>query len=716
MKNTVFIICTGLFFLISFQNKAQEKELTIEDAVTGQISYLYPDYILKLLWKGKSDNYTYVKDNVLVMGNVKTDKTEEILKPEEMTAAFKDMGFEAFSTIPVIEWLDENTFRFFQGTDLGVFNMKTKKAVYAIKCSQNAENFDFTNNMLAYTVENNLYLADKAGKVTRVTTDENKGIVNGQVVHRNEFGITKGTFWSPGGKFLAFYRMDESMVTEYPLVDITKRIAEEKKIRYPMAGMKSHEVTVGIFEVATGKTTFLKTGDPKEQYLTNIAWDPDEKSLYIAVLNREQNHMKLNRYDIASGEMTKTLFEEQNEKYVEPLHPVIFLKSRPNQFLWQSQRDGYNHFYLYDTEGKLIRQVTKGDWMVLDFHGFDEKEEYVYYSSTAVSPLEKHTYRTSINTGLTFKITLDEGYHNSKVSGSGKYILDSYSSVKVPKAVDLLSCENKKIYNLLTSRNPLKDYKLSEAKIITMKAADEKTDLYGQLIRPLNFDPAKKYPAIIYVYGGPHAQMVTNSWLGGVNLWEYYMAQKGYVVLVLDNRGSSGRGFAFESVIHRNIGVAESADQMKGVDYLRGLGYVDMDRIGVHGWSYGGFMTTLLMTSRHDVFKVGVAGGPVTDWKYYEIMYGERYMDTPDENPDGYRNASLMNRVDSLKGKLMIIHGYLDNTVVLQHSLSFIEECIKKGRQVDYFLYPTHEHNVSYGPDRVHLMEKVTRYFDDYLK
>lgn len=716
MKKIFSLLIVSLFIAVTFQLKAQDKELTIEDAVTGQISYLYPDYILKLAWRGTTENYTYVKSNVLVQGNSKTNKTEDILKPEDLSFGFKSLGLEEFKTIPAYEWVDDNNIKFFQGSNLAVFNIKTKKAEYVIKYDPSAENFDFCTEKLAYTIDNNLFISDKNGKTTQITKDENKGIVNGQTVHRNEFGINNGIFWSPKGTYLAFYRMDESMVTEYPLVDILKRVAEVKNIRYPMAGMKSHEVTVGIYEVATGKTTFLNTGEPKEQYLTNITWSPDEKSVYIAVLNREQNHMKLNQYHCVSGDFVKTLFEEKNDRYVEPLNPMVFLKSKPNQFLWQSQRDGYNHFYLYDTDGKLIRKITKGDWMVLDYYSMDEKEEYIYYASTAVSPIEKHTYRTSINTGLTFKITNDEGFHNSKICSSGKYILDTYSNTKVPKNVNLITNEGKTAYNLLTSKNPLKDYKMGESKIFTIKAADNKTDLYCEMIKPVNFDPTKKYPAVIYVYGGPHAQMITNSWLGGLNLWDYYMAQKGYIILIVDNRGSSSRGFEFESIIHRSCGVVEMADQMKGVDYLRSLDFVDMNRIGVHGWSYGGFMTISLMTSHNDIFKVGIAGGPVIDWKYYEIMYGERYMDTPEENPDGYKNTSLINKVNDLKGKLLIIHGYLDNTVVLQHSLSFLEECIKKGKQVDYFLYPSHEHNVGYGPDRVHLMQKVTQYFDDYLK
>lgn len=705
----LFIVFTGIPAI------SQDKELTLEDAVTGQFSYLYPDYVQKLQWRGATENYTFVKDNILKQGNAKSDKTEDILKIDDLNATLKKEGVNEIKAFPSFQWISDNTMQFYISNRLVSYNLKSKKLELNIEYDKSAENIDVSGDKIAYTIENNLFIIDKTGKVSQITKDDNKGIVNGKAVHRNEWGINKGTFWSPKGNYLAFYRMDESMVSDYPLVDITKRVAGLKSIKYPMAGMKSHEVTLGIYNVATGQTAFVNTGEPKEQYLTNITWGPDEKSVYIAVLNREQNHMKFNQYDIASGNFVKTLFEEKNDRYVEPLEPAIFLKTKPNQFLWQSQRDGYNHIYLYDTEGKFIRQITKGEWVVTDIIGTDEKEEFVYYSSTAANPTERQTYKAGINSGLIFKITKEEGTHTSKVCSSGKYLIDSYSSTKIPKIVNIISADGKVTASLLASKNPLKDYKLGDMSISTIKAADNKTDLYCMLIKPVNFDPGKKYPAIIYVYGGPHDQQIHNSWLGGVSLWQYYMAQKGYVMLIVDNRGSANRGFEFESIIHRNSGVAESADQMKGVEYLKGLGYVDMNRIGVHGWSYGGFMTATLMTHYNNVFKVGVAGGPVTDWKFYEVMYGERYMDTPDENQEGYFKTSLLNSAKDLKGKLLIIHGYIDNTVVLQHSLSFIEECIKNRVQVDYFLYPTHEHNVG-GPDRIHLMEKVTRYFDDYLK
>ena len=504
------------------------------------------------------------------------------------------------------------------------------------------------------------------------------------------------------------------MVTQYPLVDIEPRIAELKNMRYPMAGMTSHNVTVGIFSMETGKTIYLKTGEPKEQYLTNVSWSPDDKFVYIAVLNRGQNDMKFNQYNAETGEFVKTLFEEKNDKYVEPLHPAVFLTKKPNQFIWQSQADGYNHLYLYDSNGKLLKQLTKGNWIVTDFLGFNDSETVAFYISTEKSPIERHVYAVNIETGKNICLTTEPGYHSAQINTSGKYLIDNFSSKNVENTYNLIDANGKKIKELLSSPNTLKEIAMPEVELFTIKSADGKTDLFGRIIKPLNLDTTKKYPAIVYVYGGPHAQLVDNTWLGGAPLWDFYMAQKGYIMITVDNRGSSNRGLTFENVIHRQVGEAEMLDQMEAVKYLKKLGYVDEKRIGVHGWSYGGFMTINLMTTFTDVFKTGVAGGPVIDWKYYEVMYGERYMDTPQENPEGYEKTSLINKAKNLKGNLLIIHGYIDDTVVLQNSLSFLQECIKDGILVDYFLYPEHQHNVR-GMDRIHLMKKITKYFDDYL-
>jgi dipeptidyl-peptidase-4 len=539
--------------------------------------------------------------------------------------------------------------------------------------------------------------------------------VYGQAVHRNEFGIQGGRFWSPRNNYLAFYRMDESMVGDYPLVDISAREARLRNIKYPMAGMTSHEVSVGVYSTASKRTVYLQTGEPKDHYLTNVSWDPSERYVYIAELNREQNRLQLNKYAVETGEKIQTLLEEEDERYVEPQHPLLFLKRTPNQFIWQSKRDGYHHLYLYNTDGQLVRQLTSGPADITDVVGLDAEEKHLFVVSNEGNPVEFQVYRIHLRSGKKTQLTFAPGVHRPQLSPSGKYLIDRYSNLDTPLCMDLVHTTTGRVQRLQTANNPYAGYALPEITLGSLKADDGITDLYYRLVKPVDFDASKKYPVVVYVYGGPHSQIVTNSWLGGARGWDIYMAQKGYVVFSLDNRGTSHRGFAFESVIHRRLGLTETADQMEGVRFLQSLPYVDAGRIGVHGWSYGGFMTTCLMLRHPEVFRVGVAGGPVIDWKYYEVMYGERYMDRPDENPEGY-DASNMNRLaGNLQGRFLIIHGDEDPTVVWQNSLSFLKACIAAETYPDYFVYPGQGHNMR-GRDRIHLQEKITRYFEDYLK
>ena len=580
---------------------------------------------------------------------------------------------------------------------------------------------------MAYTQNNNLYVNSHA------VTNEPEGIVCGQSVHRNEFGISKGTYWSPKGDLLAFYRMDESMVTQYPLVDITARTGELNNVRYPMAGMTSHKVTVGIYNPETQKTIYLNAGDPTDRYFTNISWAPDAKSLYLIELNRDQNHANLCQYNAETGERINTFYlEEKHPKYVEPQHPILFLPWDNTKFIFQSQRDGYNHLYLADTktlaypeahsataggtyrQGCKVKQLTQGRWLVKEVLGFDEKKKELIFTATKESPLQSNLYKVNVNSGKITPLDNGKGIHRGTLSASGSYLIETYSSPEVPRSINLIATQNGKSINLLTAEDPFKDFSMPSIEVGTIKAADGVTDLYYRIIKPADFDPNKKYPTIIYVYGGPHAQMVTGGWQNGARGWDIYMANKGYIMFTLDNRGSDNRGLEFENVTFRHLGIEEGKDQVKGVEFLKSLPYVDGNRIGVHGWSFGGHMTTALMLRYPEIFKVGVAGGPVIDWGYYEIMYGERYMDTPQSNPEGYEQCNLKNLAGNLKGHLLLIHDDHDDTCVPQHTLSFIKACVDARTYPDLFIYPTHKHNVI-GRDRVHLHEKITRYFEDNL-
>jgi len=706
-----------LVFLVSclgYSSFSQDKLLTYKDVVWMNPE-IYPASISQLKWIGDKNKFSYVDENKLISGWASSTKRDTILSVDQINAALTKIKNDSIKRFPRISWIDNNSFRFYQKNKLLVFDMLLNSVKIVNETDEKASGKDLekTNYGIAYTIDNNLFVALN-GKQIQITNDDDKGIVNGQSVHRSEFGITKGTFWSPKGNYLAFYRMDETMVTDYPLVDINNRIAKLDNEKYPMAGMTSHQVTLGIFNIITKETTFVKTGEPVEQYLTNISWGPEEKYIYIAVLNRDQNHLKLNQYDIITGEFIKTLFEEKNEKYVEPENGMTFLKTNKDQFLWFSERDGYNHLYLFNTDGKLIKQITKGDWVVTNLIGFDKKEKNVFFSSTKESPLENGIYSVNLKSGKLVKISQAEGTHHASFSKSGKFLIDVYSNFDVSREYRILDNKGKTRQILLENSDPVKDYNLGETDVFTIKN-NNNDELYCRLIKPINFDESKKYPVIIYVYGGPHAQMITNSWHGGAGLFLNLLAQKGYLVFTLDNRGSANRGFEFESSIFRNVGTVEIEDQMKGVEYLKSLPFVDANRIGVDGWSYGGFMTVSMLLKNPGVFKAGVAGGPVIDWKFYEVMYGERYMDTPESNPDGYKNACLLNYAKDLDSKLLIIHGTNDATVVWQNSLSFVKKCVDEGIMLDYFVYPGHGHNVR-GIDRTHLYKKIVQYFDDFLK
>lgn len=707
---------------------AQDKQLTLHDLVPGGRTYskFVPRNLKQLQWYG--DTYIYAKGDSLL--SAIPGKAEQVaLTLGKLNEALTAAGLKTVGSLPTFSVVGgETPLLVFNSKGHRIhYNCKDNKVVADYRLAEKGANFDYcpANGYIAFTEGNNLRVLSPANSTEPVTTETAEGIVCGQAVHQREFGITKGTFWSPKGSALAFYRMDESMVTTYPLVDNDARCAEYVPHKYPMAGMKSHKVTVGVYNLATKQTVWLQTGLPKEKYLTNISWSPDEKSIYIAELNRDQNDMHLVRYSALTGKKEAELFAETDERYVEPLCPLLFLPNNPNQFVWQSEKDGFNHLYLYDTNGKQLKQLTKGEWLVLSVLGFDEKGENLFVSATAPhpsssfsygTPMEVYAWKINIKTGNRTCISQAKGVHRVSVSPSGLYAIDWMSSPAVPRNIDIVRTKDGlSIASLLSAKNPYEGYTMPEVEVGTIKAADGETDLHYRLIKPVGLDENKKYPTIVYVYGGPHSQLVTGDWMNGARGWDLYMAQRGYVVFTVDSRGTGNRGHAFESAIHRNLGVVEMADQMKGVDFLQSLAYVDTDRIGVHGWSYGGFMTTNLMLTHPDVFKVGAAGGPVIDWSNYEIMYGERYMDRPQDNPEGYKNANLKLKAGNLKGHLLLIHGTIDPVVVWQHSLGFLKASVEADTYPDYFVYPGHEHNVI-GKDRPHLHEKITRYFDDYLK
>ncbi len=708
------------FMLLSVFAFSQNKKLTMEDAIWNQWFALAPKNNLQTRWVGDSYNYCYISEDYqkIYKGNINTPDVEVLCSVFDVKKRLVSANLKEISYFYDIQWINEHQFYHSIGDFAYIYDTKQEKIVESFNAYEGADKLYYSKeaNAVAFCNKGDLFMLNNKRKITKIASDFDENIVFGtDKIHRNEFGINDGIFWSPKGNFIAFYRKDQTMVADYPLVDYTTFPASVKNIKYPMTGQTSEEVTLGVYDIKNKSVVYMKTGKPADQYLTSVTWGPAEEYIYIGVLNREQNFLKFNKYDARTGAFVKTLFVEQHPKYVEPENPAIFLPNSNDQFLWYSERDGFKHLYLFDTEGNLKKQVTKGKWVVTDFYGFSKNGKDIFVQSTAECGIQRHVYKINIKSGKMEALTQEHGWHNAQFSADMKYFIDQYSSKDVPNAINIKSDKGKYKLKILLAKNPLKDYKLGEMKIGKIKAADGKTNLFYRLITPPDFDENKKYPVVVYVYGGPHAQLVTDKWLGGVSMWQFYMAQEGYVMFTLDNRGSADRGLEFENVIHRNCGVEEMKDQMEGVKFLKSLPYVDADRIGVHGWSYGGFMTTSLITTYNDVFKVAVAGGPVIDWKYYEVMYGERYMDTPNENPEGFKNTSLINKIKNLKGKLLIVHGGIDPVVVRQNSMDLLLKAQKEGVEIDFYDYPNSEHNVR-GRQRIHLMQKVTDYFNTYLK
>ena len=720
MMKIKHILATALVALLTLPMTAQDKLFTLEDLNFGGTNYrnMQPKNMW-LTWWGDQLVQTDVEECHLV--DTKTGKKKLLFTLDDINkwadSNEDDNRYVRHLMNAAFPYPDKPLVKVGNKQAVILVDFKQKKIVWQDSISgQTANDWNKTSRATAWVEDNQLYVVDGQGQKRQLTTDGSREIVYGQSVHRNEFGIEKGTFWSPDGQRLAFYRMDQSMVEDYPQVNIYTREASHEPDKYPMAGMTSHKVTVGIYDLKTGKTVYLQAGDPTDRYFTNISWSPDSKYVFMFELNRDQNDCRLKCYNALTGKFSYELCRETSDKYVEPLHPIQFLPWDNNLFILQSQKDGYNHLYLYSIKGECIKQLTKGPWVVMDVIGFNAKQKSIIIKANKEHPLHHRLYSVSMKGDIKQLETVD-GVHNAELSLSGNYLIDRFSTPTSPRVIDVVDLTQKapRHTNLLEAEDPWAGYQQPIFECGSIKAADGITDLYYRIVKPTEFNPEKKYPTVIYVYGGPHANNVQASWHWASRTWETYMAQKGYIVFILDNRGSQYRGRDFEQSTFHQLGQIEMQDQMKGVDYLRTLPYVDMNRLGVHGWSFGGFMTISLMTNYPDVFKVGVAGGPVIDWKWYEVMYGERYMGTPESNPEGYAKTSLISKAGNLKGKLQIITGYNDNTVVPQHCLSFLDACIKAGTQPDFFAYPGEEHNMR-GHASVHLHERITQYFEDYLK
>ena len=710
------ILLALLFF--GFSSYAQEKQdFSLSDAVLKQWTEYAPKRVNNLGWLVERPAYSFLEEDTLG-GHLKiqyldSSKSQEQIQLEVLKNSHKDLS--ELKRFPRIKWVSRNSFVFRSGKVYFEYNLEDKISFYLVEMPEGAGNVDFNseNFMAAFTDGNNLRIGTIEG-IIDVTEDSLDGIVNGTAVHRFEFGISKGTYWSPSGKYLAYYRKDERMVSDYPLVDVTSTPASLKSIKYPMAGDTSHQVSIGIIDVATAKQTKLTIEGPVDQYLTNIQWAPDEENIYVGILNRDQSWLKMNEYSRYSGKFSRTLFEERDSIYLQTNHPIEFIPFSGEKYLWRSEADGFDHFYVHSLDSGLQFQASKGDYQTDQFLGFSSDNKSFFYTASTANGLNRQIFRSSIDNFKQELITEAEGVHSASYNAEANALIINHTSLKNPLTIYILDLDSMVRDTLMHNDNPLENLAFGKIEFSHLYTEDSIL-LNTRMIYPESFDSSKSYPVLLYVYNGPGVQLLTNRWRGGAPMWMNYMANKhDYLIYTIDGRGSENRGKAFEQVIFRQVGEVEMDDQLLGVKYLKGLPYVDSNRLAVHGWSYGGFMTTSLMVKRPGTFKVGVAGGPVIDWKYYEIMYTERYMDRTQDNPEGYAKSSLLNKVDSLQGDLMLIHGSIDDVVVPQHSIDMLKKSVEAGVQLDFFLYPMHPHNVR-GKDRVHLMDKVINYITEKM-
>ena len=647
MKN-LLTFCL-LLFVVGLS--AQKMQLTLSDAILKRGSTFAPDRLANLQWIPETNEFAYLSSDRQAIMIDKGEKAQAMITLDHLNKGCQ-LNLKRF---PGVRWVDANRFYFHHDTAYIAYDIDKNQGFLLTSHARGAANTDFLYkyNQLAYTMDNDLYTATIGIPKTTVKDNTDRNIVSGQAIARYEFGIDKGTFWSPDGKHLAFYEKDETNVADYPLLDINATPGALRTTKYPMAGQKSEKAKIGIYHRMTRQTVYLKTTGEEDQYLTNLGWGPENKFVYIAVVNRD-------------------------------------------------------HVYRYDKNGTLLNQVTKGNWVTLNIIGLDKTGKKLLVKGTDESGLNQYAYSVNLDGSEQMQIPGKPGTHNFRLNDDADQLIDAYSSLEEPYTINLIDLNGKILRTISTSKNKMEGYAQPTTELLEIKSPGGMM-LNARMIKPSHFSADKKYPVVVYVYGGPHAQMVTNRWGAGAPLWMHYLAEQGYLVFTVDNRGSANRGFDFENTIHRRLGTPEMEDQLAGVEYLKSLPYADTDRMAVHGWSYGGFMTTSLMLRHPGVFKAGIAGGPVTDWKYYEVMYGERYMDRPEENEAGYKENRLANYVQNLEGDLLLIHGTVDDVVVMQHNLALVKAFVDAGVQMDFFPYPMHPHNVR-GKDRVHLMEKVIRY------
>jgi dipeptidyl-peptidase-4 len=604
---------------------------------------------------------------------------------------------------------DADSLLFIGSNSLVLLDLKTMTPKSILSSEQEIEDPKFSpdSHWISFSRNANLFVVNiSSGAVTALTTGGSEELLKGKLdwVYPEELDTRTAYWWSPDSTKIAYYEMDERPVTRYPIMDMSSPTGGTEYTRYPQAGEANPIVRVGVVRISGGETKWLDTGKDTDVYLARVNWLPDSRRVAIQRLHRAQDQLDLLFADADTG-ASKTILTE-SDKYWINISDDLYFFSDNKRFLWSSERTGYRHFYLYDTDGKELAQLSSGEWAISDLGGFgpgsanhpavDEASGYIYFTTNKDNVRETQLYRVSLSDKSLTRITKDAGSHSAKIAPDASAFIDTYSTAATPSRQDLYRMDGTKVAVVNEGKVPeLAEYKLSPLEFVEV-TADDGTKLSASIIKPLNFDPAKKYPVLINVYGGPHVQLVRNTWGGLRYLLDQVYAAKGYILFTLDNRGSWGRGHAFETLVYHHMGKIELQDQLAGVKYLKSLGYVDPARIGITGGSYGGYMTLEALFNAPEVFKLGVSDAPVTDWKLYDTIYTERYMGRPQDNADGYKDSSPVNQAEYLKAKLMLVHGTGDDNVHFANSVELLNAMIDGGHYPDQFMaFPGRGHGIS---------------------
>lgn len=719
MKKQLVTLVLGFIFLQSYS----QKEITLDDIWSK--GTFRPEYVWGINWMNDGAFYSSMERNEksvnIIKNSIKTgEKVSTIVNGESLIPANQKApidfdGYEFNS--------DESKILFTTETE-GIYRRSSKSVyyLYDVKSTkiqplsggkQMFATYSPDANKVAFVKENNLYFKNlSSNKEIQITKDGKRNeIINGWCdwVYEEEFGFAKAFFWSPDGSKIAYYKFNETEVPEYNMQMWGDLYPEDYRFKYPKAGEKNSVVEIKIYDIKTGTITNVNVGEVEDQYIPRIKWTNTSSKLLVYRMNRLQNTLEILQANSATGE-TKVIMTEKDKAYVEIFDDAYFMNSG---FIMASEKDGYKHLYYYNWDGKLINQITRGNWDVVELKGVNEDKKVLYFTSAESAAMQRDFYKINLDGSKKTKLTKEAGTHDIDMSPDTKYFIDTYSNINTPPTFKLHDGFTGKLIKQLKDNNALevemKEFNFTKADFFKFKTS-ENVELNGYMIKPADFKETQKYPVLMFVYGGPGINTVNDSWIGSNYNWYQMLAQKGYIVVSIDGRGTGYRGAEFKKCTYGQLGNLESKDQIEGAKYLKTLPYIDNNRVGIWGWSFGGYMTSLCMNIGADVFKMGIAVAPVTTWRYYDTIYTERYLGLPKDNASGYDDNSPIQHADKLKGKFLLIHGTGDDNVHYQNAVDYHNALIKAGKQFDSFHYPNRNHGIYGGNTRLHLYQMMTDY------